>query len=335
MFIFAKPIVKKMTKTDICRSYLKKFPNFPNAKLARIIVKDNPLMFDSVEATRSIIRGITGNIGKRVVKIDAENKTPPKPMNPYKLPASDETSFTPFVIKASKVLVLSDIHIPYHSISALTAVFDYTKKMKIDAILLNGDVLDFFGLSRYCKDPKKRNFAEELKAFEEFMDILNNIYKCKIYLKIGNHEERYNHFLWQKAGEIADVEEFQLEEIIKKRAKNVTIIGEKRIIKLGHLNVLHGHEFAGGVFSPVNIARGLFLKAKASAMQGHNHQTSEHSESNLEGKLTTTFSLGCLCELNPEYMPINKWNHGFAIVDIDAKGNFEVQNKRILKGKVL
>jgi predicted phosphodiesterase len=256
-------------------------------------------------------------------------------MNPYKLPASDETSFTPFVIKASKVLVLSDIHIPYHSISALTAVFDYTKKMKIDAILLNGDVLDFFGLSRYCKDPKKRNFAEELKSFEEFMKILNDIYKCKIYLKIGNHEERYNHFLWQKAGEIADVEEFQLEEIIKKRAKNVTIIGEKRIIKLGHLNVLHGHEFAGGVFSPVNIARGLFLKAKVSAMQGHNHQTSEHSESNLEGKLTTTFSLGCLCELNPEYRPINKWNHGFAIVDIDAKGNFEVQNKRILKGKVL
>jgi hypothetical protein len=207
--------------------------------------------------------------------------------------------------------------------------------MKIDAILLNGDVLDFFGLSRYCKDPKKRNFAEELKSFEEFMDILNNIYKCKIYLKIGNHEERYNHFLWQKAGEIADVEEFQLEEIIKKRAKNVTIIGEKRIIKLGHLNVLHGHEFAGGVFSPVNIARGLFLKAKVSAMQGHNHQTSEHSESNLEGKLTTTFSLGCLSELNPSYMPINKWNHGFAIVDIDAKGNFEVSNKRILKGKVL
>ena len=327
-----------MTKTDICREYIKKYPpNTPNAKLARIILKENPLMFDNVEYIRVQIRKILGKSGNSfVAKQDKIYKDMPnKVTNPYKLPASDETEFKPFVIKASKVLVLSDIHIPYHSISALTAVFDYTKKMKIDAILLNGDILDFFGLSRYCKDPKKRNFADELKAFEDFMNILNDIYKCKVYLKIGNHEERYNHFLWQKAGEISNVEEFQLEEIIKKRAKNVTIIGEKRIIKLGHLNVLHGHEFAGGVFSPVNIARGLFLKAKVSAMQGHNHQTSEHSESNLEGKLTTTFSLGCLCELNPEYMPINKWNHGFAIVDIDAKGNFEVQNKRILKGKVL
>lgn len=325
-----------MTKTDICREYIKKYPpNTPNAKLSRIILKENPLMFDTAEKVRSIIRGILGQQGNRKMKKDEHLHREAKVVNPYNLPVSDETEFKPFVIKASKVLVLSDIHIPYHSISALTAVFDYTKKMKIDAILLNGDVLDFFGLSRYCKDPKKRSFADELKAFEDFMNILNDIYKCKVYLKIGNHEERYNHFLWQKAGEIANVEEFQLEEIIKKRAKNVTIIGEKRIIKLGHLNVLHGHEFAGGVFSPVNIARGLFLRAKVSAMQGHNHQTSEHSESNLEGKLTTTFSLGCLCELNPEYMPINKWNHGFAIVDIDAKGNFEVQNKRILKGKVL
>jgi predicted phosphodiesterase len=324
-----------MTKKDICRSYIKKFPNFPNAKLSRIILKENPLMFDNVENIRTMIRSITGNLGQNKHKKDAEFHAPPKTSNPYKLPESDETDFKPYVIKATRVLVMSDIHIPYHSISALTAVFDYTKNMNIDAVLLNGDVLDFFGLSRYCKDPKKRNFSAELKAFEEFMNILNDIYKCKIYFKLGNHEERYNHFLWMKAGEIADVEEFKLEEILKKRAKDVSIISDKRIIRLGHLNVLHGHEFSGGVFSPVNIARGLFLKAKASAMQGHNHQTSEHSESNLEGKLTTTFSLGCLCELNPEYMPINKWNHGFAIVDIDDKGNFEVSNKRILKGKVL
>ena len=324
-----------MTKTNICRSYVKKFPTMPNAKLARIILKENPLMFENAENIRGIVRKITGNMGTNKQKKDAELHAPPKVMNPYKLPESDETDFKPFIIKATKVLVISDIHIPYHSISALTAVFDYTKNMNIDAVLLNGDVLDFFGLSRYCKDPKKRNFAGELKAFEDFMNILNDIYGCKIYFKLGNHEERYNHFLWMKAGEIADVEEFQLEEIIKKRAKGVVVIKDKRIIKLGHLNVLHGHEFSGGVFSPVNIARGLFLKAKVSAMQGHNHQTSEHSESNLEGKLTTTFSLGCLSELNPEYMPINKWNHGFAIVDIDSKGNFEVSNKRILKGKVL
>ena len=105
-------------------------------------------------------------------------------------------------------------------------------------------------------------------------------------------------------------------------------------MKAGDLNIIHGHEFGGSVFSPVNIARGLFLRGKVSAMQGHNHQSSEHSESNMNGELTTTWSLGCLCELHPAYLPINKWNHGFAIVDIDGQ-NFEVRNKRIHKGKIL
>jgi hypothetical protein len=69
-------------------------------------------------------------------------------------------------------------------------------------------------------------------------------------------------------------------------------------------------------------------------MQGHNHQTSEHTESNMNGEITTTWSLGCLCELHPAYLPINKWNWGMALIDIDGQ-NFEVRNKRIHNGKVL
>jgi len=169
--------------------------------------------------------------------------------------------------------------------------------------------------------------------FKEFMDILKKTFNAKIYFKVGNHEERYFHFLWMKAHEIVGVEEFELENIIKSRAEGIEIIKDKRIMKAGDLNIIHGHEFGGSVFSPVNIARGLFLRGKVSAMQGHNHQSSSHSESNMNGEITTTWSLGCLCELHPAYLPINKWNHGFAIVDIDGK-NFEVRNKNIYKGQI-
>jgi hypothetical protein len=54
----------------------------------------------------------------------------------------------------------------------------------------------------------------------------------------------------------------------------------------------------------------------------------------MNGNITTTWSVGCLSELHPMYMPLNKWNHGFAIVDID-KEDFQVTNKRIHNGKVL
>jgi len=84
------------------------------------------------------------------------------------------------------------------------------------------------------------------------------------------------------------------------------------------------------------VARGLFLRGKVSAMQGHNHSVSEHTESNMNGDIVTTWSLGCLCELNPAYLPINKWSHGFAMVDLSDNGkDFHVRNYRIHKGKIL
>jgi len=323
-----------MSKIAIARKYRDQFGmEMPTLKLARIMFKENNLLFKDVEDARHSLRRIEGKVGKGDgTKITHSVEVRPK--NPYNLPDTDETEYEPFMLNHKRILVLSDIHIPYHSIEALTAAFDFGKKEKPDAVLLNGDTLDFFGLSRFAKEPGKRSFADELNAFKEFFIILQKTFNCKIYFKFGNHEERYNHFLWMKAGELDGVDEFKLEEIIKSRAEGIDVISDKRIIKAGDLNIIHGHEFGGSVFSPVNIARGLFLRAKVSAIQGHNHQTSEHTESNMNGKITTTWSLGCLSELHPAYLPINKWNHGFAIVDVFGD-EFEVRNKRIHKGKVL
>jgi predicted phosphodiesterase len=321
-----------MTKVDLCNEYREKYGwDMPTLKLARIIYNENPLLFNGVEGVRLTLRNIEGKSSNRTI---VRKHIPERPRNPYNLPQSDEAVYEPYVLDANRLLVLSDIHIPYHSIDALTCAFDYAKKEKPDAILLNGDTIDFFGLSRFMKDPKKRSVAHELQAFKELVDVIKKTFNAKIYYKMGNHCERYEHFLWMKAHELVGIEEFDFSNIIKARAEGIEIIKDKRIMKAGDLNIIHGHEFGGSVFSPVNIARGLFLRGKVSAMQGHNHQTSEHTERDMNGRITTTFSLGCLSELHPAYLPINKWNHGFAIVDIDGQ-EFEVRNKRIHNGKVL
>lgn len=320
--------------TLIAKKYRDKYGwEMPTLKLARIMYKENIESFNSLETARKNLMALENKMGEKSRVKDAKN-IDRRPNNPYKLPKSDETTYDPYVITGKRVLILSDIHIPYHSIDALTCVFDFAKREKPDTVVLNGDTIDFFQLSRFQKDPKARSFAYELNAFKEFFQALRKTFKSKVIFKLGNHEERYNHFLWMKAGELDGVDEFKLEEIIKARAEGIEVVGDKRIMKAGDLNVIHGHEFGQNVFSPVNVARGLFLKGKTSAIQGHNHQSSEHTESNMNGSITTTWSTGCLCELHPAYLPINRWNHGFAIVDVDGQ-NFEVRNKRIYKGKVL
>ncbi len=332
-----------MRKSDIAREWRAKpaYKDMPSLKLARIMFKKDNAAFTSVEDARSALRYIEGKAGAakkaRALKLSPTFvKEEARPLNPYNLPPSDEEDWKPFILKAKKVLILSDIHIPYHDVQALTTVFNFAKKEKPDAILLNGDTLDFYGLSKFARDPRKRHFAGELEMFKELIATMQKTFPyAKLYIKMGNHEERYEHYLWMKAGELVGVEEFELESIIKARANGITVITDKRIIKLNSLNVIHGHEFSSGFFSPVNVARGLYLRGKTSAIQGHNHATSEHTAKDMNDKITTTWSTGALCGMHPRYCPINAWNTGFCMVDLDGTTGYNVRNYRIMNGKIL
>jgi len=311
-----------MNKSDVARQYREKYgKEMPTLKLARIMHSQNKLTFNDVEDARTSLRYIEGKKGADSLKKVRGSEFAMKdarPYNPYNLPTSDETVYEPYYIKGhSRVGILSDIHVPYHNIEALTAAITYLKKQKVDGLLLNGDAIDCHRLSRFVKDPNKRNFKQELDTFKQLFDVLEKQLKCKIYFKTGNHEARYQQFLMEKAAELMGIEEFTFSAIIQSRARGIEIIDDKRVMKLNSLNGIHGHEYVGGISAPVNIARGLYLKGKTSAFQGHNHATSEHTESDMNGKVTTTWSIGCLSELHPAYMPLNKWNHGCADVDLD------------------
>jgi predicted phosphodiesterase len=329
-----------MTKADIARQFRNDYGmEMPTLKLARIMYEANKLTFKDVEDARKSLRRIEGKSGKsdRTMALPEHAMSDPRPYNPYSLPASEETTFEPFIIKGhKKVGILADIHCPYHNIEALTSAISYLKDQKIDALLLNGDSIDCHRLSRFIKDPKKRNFKLELDTFKALIEVLEKELNCQIYFKSGNHEKRYEHFLYEKAGELVGIEEFEFANIIKARAKGIIMIGDKTVMKLNSLNGIHGHEYIGGISAPVNVARGLYLRGKVSAFQGHNHATSEHSETDMNGKVVTTWSIACLSELHPDYMVLNKWNHGFAMVELDPNGeDYQFTNKRIYKGKVL
>ena len=331
-----------MNKSELARQYRTKHPDMPNLKLARIIYAENKLVFSGVEQVRGLLRRIEGNNGtyhRSKMKGEDFKKfvREARSYNPYKLPESEEKEYKPYIIKGhQRIGILTDIHFPYHCVESLTEALTRFKKEKVDAVLLNGDIIDCHSLSRFNKDPRKRNFAFELNMLKDFFDKLEQILNCKVYYKIGNHEIRYEHYLFMKAHELVGIEEFEFKNIIKAKEKGIEIIESNQFMKLNELNGIHGHEYIQSISVPVNIARGLYLKGKVSAFQGHNHATSEHTETNMDGKVTTTWSIGCMCLLNPGYMPLNKWNNGYAIVDLDSNGkDYLFRNYRIYKGKTL
>ncbi len=327
-----------MTKANIARGYRNKHgKDKPTLALARIMYNENVTSFTNLEDARTVLRGIEGKKGKgNTYKVLPQHEVENRSYAPYNIPPSDEEAFEPFILKGHKKgLIINDVHLPYHSEKSLVATFDFAVKEKPDFVFINGDLLDFHLLSFFMKDPRKKRFSEELDMMRDFLAEIKRIFNCKIYYKFGNHEERYDSFLYQKAHELKGVEEFELENIVKARVPDVTIIRDKRLVVMNGLPFIHGHEFGRGFFSPVNAARGLFLQAKHSCVKGDCHTTSEHTEPDIFGKIMTTYSIGALCGLTPKWLPINKWNAGFAMIDLEGTNKYKFRNYRIYKGEVL
>ena len=316
----------------LVKDYLRKYPAIPSRRIARWINEGNP-QFD-VERVRGIVRYYRGANGTR----DREHLTDEFLEQPYDLPIASVYDSSDFIIPEKNVLVISDLQIPFHDIIAIKTVIEWAKDYserhhKIEAILLNGDVMDCYQLSAFSRDPRERNIKEEVEDCKDFLAMLKEEFDVPLYFKFGNHEERFERYLYQHAEELAWLEEFTLEAVLRLKDFNCTVIRDKRIIKVGHLNVVHGHEFRGGIINPVNPARTFFLRAKAPTLGGDRHTTSEHSGRTIDGKLITCWSVGCLCQLKPKYMPINEWNSGFAVVRVEGE-TFRVLNLRIENGVV-
>jgi predicted phosphodiesterase len=334
-------MIKKQLSGEIVTPYLEKYPEMPSLTLAKLIYKENKEAFNTIETVRSLIRSYRGASGKICLDKLGDRRFVREintPYNPYLLPESDEQEFEPFEIypQYKKMLVFGDVHLPYHNVDSINRMIDYVANKKIDSILLNGDIIDFHQLSVFVKDPRKRHFAEEIQTAMMFLNALIKALGVKIFYKLGNHEERFETYMRLKAPELIGIQEFELDNILQLGSKNIDVIKDKRIVRFGKLNILHGHEMKGSIIPPVNAARGVFLKTMENTLVNHFHTDTKHSENSLNGHHVSCWSIGCLCELHPEYAVINKWRHGFAIVEkINYDGNFVVETRQIIKGRVL
>jgi predicted phosphodiesterase len=250
----------------------------------------------------------------------------------YSMPRAMTETWTPHVLKVTgPVGILSDVHVPYHSEVAVAAAVGHLKTQRLSALLLNGDIADFYAISRYIKDPKRRDFKAELEAVRSFLQWLRHEFPgIPIVLKCGNHEERWQHWLFQHAAEISDDPRMSLTAWLDLKENDIELVEDQRPVMLGKLPVLHGHELPKGMAAPVNVARGAFLRTLSTCLVGHSHRTSNHAESNMWHHETACWSTGCLCDLRPEYAKFNRWNHGFATVTVHDGGAFDVQNYRVM-----
>ena len=331
----------------LVQELLTEYPDEPKKTLAKLLSQQYPHEFPTVEKARDSIRYYTGSQGNKnrkrgnVVSISPKTQAESKKLD-LKIRRGDRGAKKPLVINTSgRWFFSSDWHVPYHDEKALEAALRHAVDSKCDHIYINGDALDFYQSSNWEKDPRKRNLDEERKIFWEIIDQVLPYFSGRRIFKIGNHEHRFTRRMYQLQPELSVLSEFNVDRVLNLKERGFEIVKSSQfaimkpaeVRRQNSLHVFHGHELSKGFIAPVNISRGLFLKTNTRSICGHYHRASSHVETSGVGEnIITTYSLGCLCNLAPDYAPVNKWNHGCAIIDLDRKA-YKVSNTLIDRGQ--
>lgn len=315
-------------KNQIIKDAIRRFSHLPSRTIARHIIHTYGELFeDNLDAVRSSIRYFTGKKGP-----EKREKIPDKSLfrdTPKLFPQTWRKIRTAYNLDPGLWLILSDAHIPFHEPMALQTAVEHGKAEGATGVFINGDWQDCAAVSYW--PTVKRDFNKEIGLVIDSLDWLRGQFpKSKIVYKPGNHEYRLPRYFLQHAPELIETPLAAMETVIGFEERKIQFLDYYQIVMAGDLPILHGHEVQS-LSRTVNPARGLFLRAKTFAACSHCHTTSQHTAKTINGELLATWSFGCLCDLSPDYNPFgNDWNWGFGLIEIRDKGDFEVQNLRIL-----
>lgn len=333
-------MAKKTAAAKVVIETLQKFPNSSKNAIAEMLYINYPQLFNSKEHARTLVRSYTDSLGRVSSKNPVEHNSEYTAKNPFGLGYSKakERVFIDLPKTSNNIIWLSDIHFPNHDIKALTAALNYATEVNANCIILGGDILDNEPFTNHDGSPPgKDDVVEWFEMAEDFLRMLHEKFPNahKVWIE-GNHDNWYMRFLMKKAPVLFGDEYYHLPQRLNMKAYNVEFLEQNKLLRIGKLLAAHGHTLIKGIFSPVNPARGLFLKTKSSTIIGHVHQNSYHPERNMKGEIIGCWSVGCLCTLAPDYDPHNtKHGHGFAHIKTEHNGNFTVTLKEIYNGKIL
>lgn len=231
-------------------------------------------------------------------------------------------------------LVIADLHIPYHDPVAVSTVFDYVEAnyTKPDIVVILGDLLDFYKVSYFAKDPTKMSIKDELDMGYTFLLGLRDEYPdARIIYYEGNHEQRLNRYLMERASEVYELVEGLIEDKLHLDELQIEYVTNPfRIGKLWHL---HGHEKAGRGGNPEYITNVIWKYVHDNFIVGHFHRSQEKVFKSIDGTLYWGGAVGHLAT-TMDYAKLNNWTQGFAIIHYDNTGNFVTELKTIHNGAV-
>ena len=229
------------------------------------------------------------------------------------------------------VVIGSDFHVPYQDVGAVASFIKLVRALKPDRVILNGDIADFFGLSRFNIEKER---IDSLQAeIDEANALRRSVRKAAPDAVLmegeGNHDSRLVTFVRQKAKEIASLRDlqprrqFMWDELeIKPFAGCGIRLRPDYLVKHGTL--VRGE--AGASAKAEHMASGI------SGVSGHVHRLATYRKAGYVPRQWTEG--GCLCRLDPDYIVgAPNWTQGCVVVEL-ARESFATYEVPYIDGKL-
>lgn len=218
--------------------------------------------------------------------------------------------------KLEKILFIPDCHVPYHDEKAFELMLKAGKSFKPDHCIILGDFADFYGVSSHSKDPNRAlKLKEEIEATKEALDRVTALGAKNNVFVSGNHEDRLERYLRDKAPELFNF--ISIPKILELKEKGFKYTPYKQAYKIGKLNITHDCGKAGRVAHLQSLDT-----FQHNIVIGHTHRLGYAVEGNAQGERHVTAMFGWLGEVNEiDYMHQVKarkdWSLGFGIGYLD------------------
>lgn len=235
--------------------------------------------------------------------------------------------------KFQHALIYGDTHFPFQDNKALGVVKQLAIKLKPEVVIHIGDLIDCWQLSKFDKDPVRRNTLQDdiNLAAKHLNDMFMVTPQARhIYLE-GNHEFRLTKTISKMSEaqrEVANLDIFQeyvtWPKILDKAGvvewEFVPARGQARRRLFPKMVIKHGtivRKWSGAT------ARGEWERYGCSGVSGHTHRLGIFYHDDFNGAHGWA-ETGCTCDLHPEYTEDPDWQHGALVITFTADWKYFV-----------
>jgi UDP-2,3-diacylglucosamine pyrophosphatase LpxH len=196
---------------------------------------------------------------------------------------------------------------------------EFSLWFKPQKVFILGDLVDFYQLSRFDKDPKRMDHLQDDidSARGELERIRTANPRSEIVLFEGNHETRLRKWLWNNP-EVSSLRALSIQELLTLKQYDIKWVGALETYLHHEYSLEHGsivRKFSG------YTAKGMMEKNGLSGISGHTHRMGKHYHTDLSGDYLWVEN-GCLCDRKPDYVKNPDWQNGFSV------GFFKKNNTR-------